>query len=154
LTNGAIGIEPMTIADLPRVLAIERISFTSPWTEASFRYEIEENPMAWNIVGRADGELVAFACAHIVADELMINDLAVDPSARRRGLGSGLLGHILEGGRLRGCRRATLEVRPSNAPARALYEAFGFEVVGRRRGYYADTGEDAMLLARALPAVE
>jgi ribosomal-protein-alanine N-acetyltransferase len=154
LTNGAIAIEPMTIADLPRVLAIERNSFTSPWTEANFRYEIDENPMAWNLVGRADGELVAFACAHIVADELMINDLAVDPSARRRGLGGRLLGHMLEGARLRGCRRATLEVRLSNAPARALYEAFGFEIVGRRRGYYADTGEDAILLARALAAME
>jgi ribosomal-protein-alanine N-acetyltransferase len=144
----------MTVADLQRVLAIERMCFTSPWTEANFRYEVEENPMAWNLVGRADGEVVAFACAHIVADELMINDLAVDPSARRRGIGSGLLRHIMDGARIRGCRLATLEVRPSNAPARALYEAFGFEVVGRRRGYYADTGEDAILLARDLAAVE
>jgi ribosomal-protein-alanine N-acetyltransferase len=60
----------------------------------------------------------------------------------------------MDGARIRGCRLATLEVRPSNAPARALYEAFGFEVVGRRRGYYADTGEDAILLARDLAAVE
>jgi ribosomal-protein-alanine N-acetyltransferase len=154
LSSGTIVIGPMTVADLQRVLAIERMCFTSPWTEANFRYEVEENPMAWNLVGRADGEVVAFACAHNVADELMINDLAVDPSARRRGIGSGLLRHIMDGARIRGCRLATLEVRPSNAPARALYEAFGFEVVGRRRGYYADTGEDAILLARDLAAVE
>lgn len=154
MSSGTIVIGPMTVADLQRVLAIERMCFTSPWTEANFRYEVEENPMAWNLVGRADGEVVAFACAHIVADELMINDLAVDPSARRRGIGSGLLRHIMDGARIRGCRLATLEVRPSNAPARALYEAFGFEVVGRRRGYYADTGEDAILLARDLAAVE
>ena len=143
-------IESMTLADLPGVLAIERMSFTSPWTDANFRYEIEENPMAWNVVARADGGVVAFACAHVVADELMINDLAVDPAARRRGIGSGLLRHLIDGARIRGCRRASLEVRPSNAPARALYADFGFEVVGRRRGYYADTGEDAILLACAL----
>ena len=150
MKDGPVAIEPMTVADLPRVLAIERMSFTSPWSEASFRYEIEDNPSAWNLVGRADGGVVAFACAYIVADELMINDLAVDSSVRRRGLGSALLRHLIDGARTRGCRRATLEVRPSNAPARALYEAFGFDVVGRRGGYYADTGEDALLLARAL----
>ena len=146
-------IEPMTVADLPRVLAIERMSFTSPWTEANFRHEIEENPLALNLVARAEGRVVAFACAHIVADELMINDLAVDSSVRRLGHASVLLRRLIESARIRGCRRATLEVRPSNAPARALYEAFGFDVVGRRRGYYADTGEDALLLASALSSV-
>jgi ribosomal-protein-alanine N-acetyltransferase len=153
LRDNPVAIEPMTVADLPRVLAIERMSFTSPWSEANFRYEIEDNTLAWNLVGRAEGVAVAFACAHIVADELMINDLAVDSSVRRQGLGSMLLRHLIDGARVRGCRRATLEVRPSNAPARALYEAFGFEVVGRRRGYYADSGEDAMLLACALSSV-
>ena len=150
MRGSPVAIESMTLADLPGVLAIERISFTSQWTEANFRYEIEENPMAWNVVARAGGGVAAFACAHVVADELMIDDLAVDAAARRRGIGSGLLRHLLEGARIRGCRRATLEVRPSNAPARALYAAFKFEVVGRRRGYYSDTGEDAILLACAL----
>ena len=145
-----VALWPMTVEDLPRVLAIERMSFTSPWTEANFRHEIEDNPLAWNLVARADGRMVAFACAYVVADELMINDFAVDGSLRRGGLGRALLRHLLDGARVRGCRRATLEVRPSNAPARALYEAFGFALVGRRRGYYADTGEDALLLACAL----
>ena len=150
MTERQVAIEPMTVEDLPRVLAIERTSFTSPWTEANFRHEIEDNPLAWNLVARADGRIVAFACAYVVADELMINDLAVDGSLRREGLGRALLRHLLEGARVRGCRRATLEVRPSNAPARALYDAFGFALVGRRAGYYADTGEDALLLACAL----
>ena len=145
-----VAIEPMTVVDLPRVLAIERMSFASPWSEANFRHEIEDNPLAWNLVVRVDGAVGAFACAYVVADELMINDLAVDSSRRRQGLGSALLRHLLEGGRVRGCARATLEVRPGNDPARALYEAFGFTVVGRRPGYYADTGEDALLLTCAL----
>lgn len=154
MRDSPVAIEPMTVADVPRVLAIERMSFTSPWSEANFRYEIEGNPLAWNLVGRADGGVMAFACAHIVADELMINDLAVDASVRRQGLGNALLRYLIAGARIRGCRRATLEVRPSNAPARALYDAFGFEEVGRRRGYYADTGEDAILLACTLSSVE
>lgn len=143
-------IEPMTVEDLPRVLAIERASFSSPWSEANFRHEIESNPMAWNLVVRTAGRVVGFACAYVVADELMINDLAVDATLRREGFGSALLRRLLDGARTRGCRRVTLEVRPSNAPARALYEAFGFEIVGHRRGYYADTGEDGMLMALVL----
>ena len=150
MRDDPVDIEPMTLADLPRVLAIERTSFTSPWTEANFRHEIESNPLALNLVGRAGGRVVAFACAHIVGEELMINDLAVDAGLQRRGHGSALLRRLIESARTRGCRLATLEVRPSNTPARALYEAFGFELVGRRRGYYADTGEDALLLASAL----
>jgi ribosomal-protein-alanine N-acetyltransferase len=143
-------IEPMTVADLPRVMAVERASFTSPWSEANFRHEIEDNPLAWNLVARAGGTVVAFACTYVVSDELMINDLAVVESHRRRGLGRALLRHLFDGARVRGCRRATLEVRPGNGPALALYETFGFRVVGNRRGYYADTGEDALLLTCAL----
>ena len=146
MRESPVAIGPMAVEDLPRVLAIERMSFTSPWTEANFRHEIQDNPLAWNLVARADGRVLAFACAYVVADELMINDLAVDSSHRRVGLGRALLRHLLDGARVRGCGRATLEVRLGNGPARALYEAFGFSVVGRRPGYYADTGEDALLL--------
>ncbi len=153
MRDSAVVIEPMTLEDLPAVLGIERISFPSPWSEDSFQHEIEDNPMAWNLVARTGGRVVAFACAHVVADELMINDLAVDASFRREGFGRALLRNLVEGGRIRGCRRVSLEVRPSNAAARALYGSFGFEVVGRRPGYYADTGEDALLMALALSSV-
>jgi len=150
MTHEAVSIEPMTAADLPRVLFIERGSFATPWTEANFRHEIEGNPLAWNLVARTGGIVVAFACAYIVADELMINDLAVDPKKRRAGFARALLRHLVDGARVRGCRRASLEVRVGNGPARALYETFGFTVVGRRLAYYADTGEDALLLSCAL----
>ena len=150
MNQGPVAVDPMTVADLPDVLAIERMSFASPWTEANFRHELDENPLAWNLVARVDGAVVAFACAYVVSDELMINDLAVDTSVRRRGLGSTLLRHLIDGARVRGCRRATLEVRPGNGAARALYESFGFSVVGTRPGYYADTGEDALLLTCAV----
>jgi ribosomal-protein-alanine N-acetyltransferase len=140
----------MIIADLPRVLAIERESFASPWTEDNFRHEIESNPLAWNLVAERGGELAGFVCAYLVADELMINDIAVETTQRRSGIGRALLRQLLDGARARGCRRATLEVRPTNAAARRLYEDFGFTVVGHRRGYYADTGEDALLMVLGL----
>jgi ribosomal-protein-alanine N-acetyltransferase len=147
VSGESIAIGPMTLADLPAVLAIERASFSTPWTEANFRHEIGDNPMAFNLVAKVGGIVGGFACAYVVADEIMINDLAVDPGLRQRGIGSALLRRLIDGAHTRGCRRATLEVRPGNAPARALYEQFGFTVCGVRRGYYADTGEDALLLS-------
>lgn len=150
MTRREVAIEPMTVTDLPGVLAIERQSFTTPWTEENFRQEIDGNPLSWNLVVRAEGEVLAFACAYVVAEELMINDLAVDVSHRRLGIAREVLRHMVEGARLRGCRRVTLEVRVGNLPARALYEGLGFQIVGRRPGYYADTGEDALLLTLSL----
>ncbi len=150
MTGGPLTVEPMTLEDLPRVLAIERASFESPWTEENFRHEIEQNPLAWNLVARADRKVVGFACAYVVADELMINDLAVDDGWRRRGAGGLLLSTLIDGARARRCARATLEVRPTNDPALALYTGAGFVVVGRRAGYYADSGEDALLMSCTL----
>lgn len=147
MSGEAISLLPMTVGDLPEILVIERASFPTPWTEANFRHEIEDNPLAFNLVAKIGGRVVGFACAYVVADEVMINDLAVEERSRRRGVGSALLRRLLDGARSRDCRRATLEVRLGNGPARALYESFGFTVSGVRRGYYADTGEDALLLS-------
>jgi ribosomal-protein-alanine N-acetyltransferase len=150
LNRTPVAIEPMTLADLSQVLSIEQASFARPWTRSNFEHELSENPHALNLVARDSGSVSAFLCAYLVAGELMINDLAVDPSSRRRGLGGALLRHAIETARARGCRRATLEVRPSNDAALALYESFGFAVVGSRPGYYTDTNEDGLLLARDL----
>ena len=143
-------VTAMTLDDLPAVLAIERASFASPWTEENFRHEIESNAHAWNVVARDDEGVAGFASAHVVAGDLMINDVAVDPSRRRRGIGRAIVRHLIEGAAARGCRRAFLEVRPTNAAALALYAELGFERIGRRPRYYSDTGEDALVMARAL----
>ncbi|HUC43715.1 MAG TPA: ribosomal protein S18-alanine N-acetyltransferase [Anaeromyxobacter sp.] len=143
-------IEPMTLAELPEVLAIEQDSFATPWTAENFRHEIEGNPRAWNLVLRAGGRVVGYACCYLVADELQINEIAIARASRRAGHGGALLAHLIRGARLRGAARATLEVRPSNLAARALYAAHGFAETGRRPGYYADTGEPAILMERTL----
>jgi ribosomal-protein-alanine N-acetyltransferase len=144
-------IAPMAPHDLPEVLAIERASFATPWTEDNFRHEIDANPRAWNLVARVGGTVAGFVCAYVVEDELMINDVAVAAPFRRRGIARAMLAHLLDGASRRGCTRATLEVRPSNVAARDLYLAFGFVEIGRRPGYYSDTREDALFLCCSLP---
>lgn len=149
-----LSIEPMRPADLEEVLFIERASFSMPWSRGAFLYEIEQNRVARCHVVRDDGRLVGYICVWEVADEMHITNIAVHPDERRRGIGRSLLGSILEEARRRATRAVVLEVRPSNSEARALYEAFGFRVVGRRRGYYYDTGEDALVMEVALAGEE
>jgi ribosomal-protein-alanine N-acetyltransferase len=143
-------IERMRPIDLDEVLAIERASFTMPWSRGAFLYEIEQNRVARCYVMREEERLVGYICVWEVADEMHITNIAVHPAARRRGIGRGLLGSVLDDARRRSMRLVVLEVRPSNVEARALYESFGFRVVGRRRGYYYDTGEDALVMETVL----
>ena len=146
----SLSIERMRQADLGDVLVIERASFSMPWSRGAFLYEIEQNQVARCWVARDDGRIVGYICLWEVADELHITNIAVRQDVRRRGLGRALLGRTLEDARQRSLRLVVLEVRPSNTEARALYESFGFRVVGRRRGYYYDTGEDALVMEATL----
>jgi ribosomal-protein-alanine N-acetyltransferase len=93
---------------------------------------------------------VAYCSFRTVADEMEVLGLAVTPGCRRQGLGRWLLRLALSRGRREGARRAFLEVRPSNGPAIALYDGMGFRGAGRRRGYYKDPVEDALVLSRSL----
>ena len=140
----------MTEADLDEVLVIERDSFPTAWTRDNFGFEIRSNPFARNVVVRREGRIVAYACVWVVGDEMKINNIAVHPAWRRRGLGSELLRHLLARGRVEGCGEAELEVRPSNLAALRLYERHGFREVRRRKGYYQDTREDAVVMTARL----
>ena len=143
-----ITVGPMMEADLVEVLTIERESFSSPWTRQSFLFEIYENPYAKPVVAReAGGGVVGYGCVWQVHEELKINNLAVRRDRRGRSIGRTLLRYLLEGGRRAGCSVALLEVRPSNAAARALYESEGFVQIDRRRNYYTVEREDALVLA-------
>ena len=143
-------VSAMRASDLDEVLAIEEASFSVPWSRESFLFELEANPYARNFVLRREGRIVAFACLWVVDDELKINNIAVHPGERGKGCGKALLRWVLDHGRSLGCTEATLEVRPSNQVARDLYVAHGFRQVGRRKGYYRDTQEDAILMAAEL----
>jgi ribosomal-protein-alanine N-acetyltransferase len=145
-------IEPMSVDDLDEVLAIERLSFQTPWSRGAFRYELTQNRVARCLVVREGRVLSGYLCLWEIGREIHITNLAVDPARRRRGLARLLLGNVLEDARSRTLDMVFLEVRPTNEEALKLYESLGFRVIGRRKGYYFDTGEDALVMEAPLHA--
>lgn len=145
-----ITIELLTSASqIDAVLAIEEASFTSPWTREMYMAELDNHGISYCFLARpANGEPIGFCSFWRVVDELHINNLAVLPAWRRGGVATALLDHVLREGTRLGARRASLEVRRSNEPARQLYERFGFSVAGVRRAYYTKPVEDAIVLWR------
>jgi len=145
-----VRIEPLTSpSEIDAVLAIEEASFTSPWTREMYVAELENEGISYCFLARTgEGEAVGFCSFWRVVDELHINNLAVLPAWRRTGVATSLLDHVIREGVRMGARRATLEVRRSNEPARRLYERFGFSVAGVRRAYYTNPVEDAIVLWR------
>ncbi len=143
-------LERLTEGDLDQVCEIERGSFASPWKHEHFRFEILENPWAVNRVVRRGLEVLAYSSVWEIHGELKINNIAVHDACRRAGLGCWLLRRILAHARRGGCGVACLEVRPSNRAALNLYREHGFREVGRRKGYYQQDGEDAILMELVL----
>jgi [ribosomal protein S18]-alanine N-acetyltransferase len=158
-------IEPMTLADIDQVMEIEYLSFSAPWSARAYRFELTENQNSVMIVVRqapAGGALrrwlqrhnparrpsvLGYAGMWLLVDEGHIATIAVHPQWRGRGLGEMLALSLLKRAKERGARRSTLEVRVSNQVAQGLYRHLGFEIVSRRRHYYADDNEDAFIMA-------
>jgi ribosomal-protein-alanine N-acetyltransferase len=138
--------------DLDGVLEVESESFTNPWTREMYTWELQNRAVCHIFVARTRECQVAGFCAFwLVLDEIHINNVAVRPQFRSRGIGSALLHHALAEARQLGARRATLEVRASNDAARRLYERLGFYVAATRRNYYTKPVEDALVLWRDEP---
>lgn len=135
----------MAAADIGQILEIERLSFKSPWSEQAFLEELD-NRLAHYLV-LLDGEtVVGYAGFWQILDEGHITNVALLPSYRGRGLAKMLIGRLIDVARHHNIVQLTLEVRPSNAAALALYRQFGFSVQGRRPNYYFDTKEDALIM--------
>ena len=135
--------------DLDGVLAVESESFTNPWTRDMYAWELQNRTMCHILLVRTSACRVAGFCAFwLVFDEIHINNIALRPDFRARGIGTALLRQVLAEGQHLGARRATLEVRASNQLARRLYERMGFYVAGVRRNYYSGPVEDALILWR------
>jgi ribosomal-protein-alanine N-acetyltransferase len=141
-----VTIRRMTLDDLPAVVALDQMSFSLPWPERSFRFELTDNTASRCWVAEADGEIVGMLVAWLLVDEAHIATLAVHPAHRRRGIARKLLSHVLRSMAEEGAVTSFLEVRESNTAAQELYRQFGYEVVGRRKRYYKDTDEDAILM--------
>ncbi|MDR1397123.1 MAG: ribosomal protein S18-alanine N-acetyltransferase [Desulfarculales bacterium] len=130
------------------ILAIERVSFSSPWPREIFAAELGHShslALGADWEGRG-GCLAAYIFLWLIADEAQIHTVAVHPALRGKGVASYLLKFSLRCARFRGARWASLEVRGSNSAARRLYEKLGFKLVGRRPAYYRDPSEDALLM--------
>jgi [ribosomal protein S18]-alanine N-acetyltransferase len=139
----------MTADDMRAVVAIENESYSVPWSEATFRGLLRRRD-AEAVVAEADGIVVAYAIFWCVLDQSELGNVAVTPAWRRQGVGELLVEDVLDRVRRRGVREIYLEVRPSNEVARRLYERFGFVSVGRRRNYYQEPVEDAIVMRRPL----
>lgn len=140
-----IAIREMVDTDIPSVIVIERISFSTPWSETSFFNEVY-NPKSTAKVAVMKDSVVGYICANQVADEGHILNLAVRPDLRRRGIAKALVRDILAELKENECRFIYLEVRMSNLIAIELYTRLGFVVVGTRKQYYNEPKEDAVIM--------
>ena len=134
-----------TAADLDAIDAISLHSFTAPWPRQTFADELTR-PHGRLAVARDDAAVIGFVNYWLVADEVHLPAIAVDPDQRSRGVGAVLLAHVVDAAR--DARVITLEVRASNTPAIALYRRAGFVTVATRTGYYGGDGEDALVMLR------
>lgn len=154
----------MTTDDIPRVVAIENESFPAPWPAQAFRNELTRNAPAHCLVLEVDastrpvkdgevspdrrtGGCVGYGCFWLMKDEARVSTLAVAPPWRCRGLGELLLLALIDEANTVGAELLTLEVRVSNRVAQRLYAKYRLETVGRRKRYYTNNGEDALIMA-------
>jgi [ribosomal protein S18]-alanine N-acetyltransferase len=144
----AVEIRRLTYADLPQVVAIERRAFTTPWSLAMFVLELSK-PSGICLAAVVETELAGYLVCSRYDTVWHVMNVAVDPDRRRRGIATALIAALLD--RIGGDAQVTLEVRRSNGGAIALYERFGFRSAGVRPRYYADNGEDAVIMWRTAP---
>ncbi|MFN7034793.1 MAG: ribosomal protein S18-alanine N-acetyltransferase [Bellilinea sp.] len=150
-SSAPVTIRPMELRDIPRVREIDLASFSLPWPERSFRFEITENPASRLWVAETqspDGQnvVVGMIVMWQVLDEAHIGTFAIHPAYRQQGIGRRLLAESLLEVYEMGVRQCYLEVRRSNLAAQNLYKKFGFKITAVRSGYYRDNGEDALIM--------
>lgn len=136
----------MTLDDVPAVVDLDQKSFSLPWPERSFRFELTDNPASRCWVAEVDEKIVGMIVVWLIVDEAHIATIATHPNFRRKGIAKRLLSHALQKLIEQGARSSFLEVRASNLAAQELYRKFGYEETGRRRRYYKDNDEDAILM--------
>ena len=137
-------LRPLRIEDLDTALSIEEQCYTHPWSRRQFVDQME-NPLSAIDLVWVGKEIAGYVVSWLIAGELEILNVAVAPAWRRRGIAAWMLTKLLRRASDQGMTKAFLEVRSGNSAAISLYQQFGFRVIGRRRGYYAD-GEDALLM--------
>ena len=150
----SIEIRQAKLYDVPAMARIERDSFEAPWSADEITKDVTADGNVYVAVALADDERAGYAEIRMIAGEGQIYNIAIAPEFRREGIGEALLRHLIDKADADGCSLVTLEVRSGNGPAMELYKKLGFREVGRRRGYYAKGGEDAVLMDLDLGKVE
>jgi ribosomal-protein-alanine N-acetyltransferase len=142
----------MKETDIPAVHVIEGLSFNNPWSDATFRGEVQNKGISFPvvIVHEPDQRVAGYIIYWHIRDEVQINNIALHPDFRGLGIGEAVLTVILKEVRGKGATFVTMEVRPSNTPAVSLYRKLGFKVLGTRKGYYSNPVEDACVMGLAL----
>ncbi len=145
----AVVFRNMRLPDLARVMEIELQCFTMPWSEATFRGLLRRSD-ADLFVAQAEHLVVGYSVFWCVLDQGELGNVSVAPGWRRQGIGEGLMRTVLARAHERVVREVFLEVRVSNSGAQRLYERYGFAEIGRRRNYYLEPVEDALVMKREL----
>lgn len=140
-------IEKMNAGQVAQIAALEKICFSDPWSENSIASELENKLAHWLVA--QEGEMVAgYIGSQTVMGETDMMNVAVHPDFRRRGIAEALVKRLVENLKAMESHCLTLEVRATNAPAIALYEKLGFSQIGRRKNYYRNPREDALILRK------
>ena len=140
-------IETMNASHVAQISELEKICFSDPWSENSIASELDNKLAFWLVA--AEGDTVAgYIGSQTVIDETDMMNVAVHPDFRRQGIAEALVNTLVENLKKMGSRCLTLEVRASNTPAISLYEKLGFSEIGRRKNYYRNPREDALILRK------
>ncbi len=145
-----IVLRPPQLADLKPVETIEHASFGDPWSRLALFQELQVDQLRCPLIAECDGQVVGYLMAWCAEDQLHILNIAVSESLRRRGIGSRLVAAARTQALARNLSEITLEVRDSNRAAKNFYFKHGYRQTGTRPGYYADTGEDAVIMTLSL----
>ena len=137
----------MKAEHVPQVAQLEKLCFADPWSEMSIASELRNIWSYW-VVALDGDEVVGYIGSQSSCDETDIMNIAVHPDCRRRGIAESLIDNLIKELKKRGSHALMLEVRVSNDPAIALYEKLGFQQVGRRKNYYRNPKEDALILRK------
>lgn len=140
-------IRPMLDKDIAGVAAVESASFPAPWSESIFAYEMT-NPLANYLVLEHKRGIIGYSGYWLVLGEAQVTNIALYKNFRGQGLGRKLVTALMQKAQMDGAENILLEVRRSNSVAQKLYESLGFRLIGERKGYYQDNGEDAFLMQK------
>lgn len=139
-------VRPMKMDDLQAILKIEQASFSTPWSLQAFMAELKDNEYARYLCLELDGQVIGYMGLWFILDEGHITNVAIAPDYRGKHWGEYLMRSMMDRMAEQGMERMTLEVRTSNVSAQSLYKKLGFTTAGVRKGYYADTQEDALIM--------